>query len=109
MTTQAPLTNATREDGIRLSRVGKRPVPMPKGVSATVKERSIEREKPVEREKPAIPQAPHVVPQAAVQPPSPQRSAPHEEPRAQPSEKKGNQPPGKDKDKDKDKDKKNGN
>jgi large subunit ribosomal protein L6 len=37
MTTQAPAENK-----IRQSRTGKRPIPMPKGVTATVKDRSIE-------------------------------------------------------------------
>jgi large subunit ribosomal protein L6 len=37
MTTQAPSV-----EGIRQSRTGKRPIPMPKGVTATMKDRSIE-------------------------------------------------------------------
>ena len=47
MTTQAQIQPGTgrpqsREDGIRQSRVGKRPIVLPKGVTAAVKERSIE-------------------------------------------------------------------
>jgi large subunit ribosomal protein L6 len=38
MTTTQPAT----EEKVRLSRTGKRPIPMPKGVTATVKDRSIE-------------------------------------------------------------------
>jgi large subunit ribosomal protein L6 len=41
MTAVAP-TQAKAQEGIRLSRVGKRPVALPKGVTATVKEGSIE-------------------------------------------------------------------
>jgi large subunit ribosomal protein L6 len=41
MTTQAHTTQADR-GGLRHSRIGKRPIPLSKGVTATVKERSIE-------------------------------------------------------------------
>jgi large subunit ribosomal protein L6 len=43
MTTQAPQTpHVPTEEKIRQSRTGKKPIPMPKGVTATVKDRSIE-------------------------------------------------------------------
>jgi large subunit ribosomal protein L6 len=40
MTTQAPQVSG--QDNIKQSRTGKKPIPMPKGVTATVKDRSIE-------------------------------------------------------------------